>query len=456
MGEEEFRLMKVEIVPTNEIIATHGGNLLLGEILANTNLSSRLNNLAKDFTDEEHDISTGDVGYTYVGMLCQAQPAFEAAEQFRKDTFFAESLGIKKTPSCSTLRQRFDTLGEKCKEQTIAATLDEGCKIIRSLNVKVTPCYKDYTALDIDVSPFDNSGTKKEGVSWTYKRFDGYAPIFAYLGEEGYCVNTSLREGSAHCQNGTPEFLRESVKNAKKAVNSRILVRMDSGNDAAENIAVMQHKDSKADFIVKRNPRKESISEHFNSAVEYGRELPNTRDGKRIFVYELIVKLPNCPKEIREINFVTERTSTPNGQMLIVPEYELESFNTSMKRVKAEKIRDLYHAHGTSEQFHSEIKTDLDLERLPSGKFATNAIVLTFGVFAYNLLRIIGQESLKTNDYPPTRHKVSRRRIRTVIDSYIKLAVKFTRHARRVLAKLSVTNPWLPSFRRMYTVFSRQ
>jgi hypothetical protein len=49
-------------------------------------------------------------------------------------------------------------------------------------------------ALDVDVSPFDNSNTKKEGVSWTYKKVDGYAPIFAYLGEEGYLVHCELRE----------------------------------------------------------------------------------------------------------------------------------------------------------------------------------------------------------------------------------------------------------------------
>ena len=28
--------------------------------------------------------------------------------------------------------------------------------------------------MDLDVSPFDNSGTKKQGVSWTYKKVDGY------------------------------------------------------------------------------------------------------------------------------------------------------------------------------------------------------------------------------------------------------------------------------------------
>ncbi|MGV0036717.1 MAG: hypothetical protein ACNYPE_17840 [Candidatus Azotimanducaceae bacterium WSBS_2022_MAG_OTU7] len=29
----------------------------------------------------------------------------------------------------------------------------------------------------------------------------------------------------------------------------------------------------------------------------------------------------------------------------------------------------LYADHGTSEQFHREFKTDMDIERLPSGKF---------------------------------------------------------------------------------------
>jgi hypothetical protein len=137
---------------------------------------------------------------------------------------------------------------------------------------------------------------------------------------------------------------------------------------------------------------------------------------------------------------------TPAGQLLIEPEYELESYSTSLKSASAEEVQALYHAHGTSEQFHSEIKTDMDLERLPSGKFATNEIVLTLGIFAYNLLRIISQESLKKNDFPPTHHKVKRRRVSSVIKHYINLAVKYVHHARCVYVKLSKTNPWLTSY----------
>ena len=44
-----------------------------------------------------------------------------------------------------------------------------------------------YVPVDIDVTPFDNSKTRKEGVSRTYKGYDGYAPIMAYIGTEGIC-----------------------------------------------------------------------------------------------------------------------------------------------------------------------------------------------------------------------------------------------------------------------------
>ena len=33
--------------------------------------------------------------------------------------------------------------------------------------------------VDIDVTPMDNSKTSKQGVSRTYKGFDGYAPMIA-------------------------------------------------------------------------------------------------------------------------------------------------------------------------------------------------------------------------------------------------------------------------------------
>ena len=97
---------------------------------------------------------------------------------------------------------------------------------------------------------------------------------------------------------------------------------------------------------------------------------------------------------IRTIYEITERTIDRYGQYFIVPDIELGTYwtNTSLPD---ETVIDLYHAHGESEQYHSEIKTDMDVERLPSGKFESNKLVLELTMIAYNILRIIGQESLK-------------------------------------------------------------
>ena len=74
----------------------------------------------------------------------------------------------------------------------------------------------------------------------------------------------------------------------------------------------------------------------------------------------------------------------------------------------------LYCDHATNEQFHSEFKTDMDLQRLPSGKFNTNYLVCQLAAVAMNLLRLIGQNTLNEPD-APVRHAAKRRRIKTVM-----------------------------------------
>ena len=66
-----------------------------------------------------------------------------------------------------------------------------------------------------------------------------------------------------------------------------------------------------------------------------------------------------------------ERMSATDGQRILIPEDELNMFWTNLGD-SDDEIIDFYHAHGECEQFHSEVKTDMGIERLPSGKFDTN------------------------------------------------------------------------------------
>ena len=119
-----------------------------------------------------------------------------------------------------------------------------------------------------------------------------------------------------------------------------------------------------------------------------------------------------------------------------------------------ETIIDLYHAHGESEQYHSEIKTDMDVERLPSGKFESNKLVVELTMIAYNILRIIGQESLKKRDTPGRKKKMKRRRIRTVISNLMQFAGHLTEHAGRIVLAIGKSNQWRFTFKRIYDSFA--
>ncbi len=93
------------------------------------------------------------------------------------------------------------------------------------------------------------------------------------------------------------------------------------------------------------------------------------------------------------------------------------------------------------EPYHSEYKTDLNLERLPSGKFATNQLILQIALLTFNLLRIMGQATLG-NPHVPLRQPVVRRRLRTVIQNLVFCAARLIRHACRVWAHYARHSPW--------------
>lgn len=110
--------------------------------------------------------------------------------------------------------------------------------------------------------------------------------------------------------------------------------------------------------------------------------LDDTRIGKKVWHGHIFRDVEGCDPT-RIVFKVVERTIDRKGQVFLVPEIEVETYWTSLTD-KPETIIGLYHAHGTSEQLHSELKSDMDVERLPSGKFLTNSFVLRNAMLALN------------------------------------------------------------------------
>jgi hypothetical protein len=441
-----MKMNPLKVILTKERLITQSGLALVGELLKKTGLGKLLNQLGMP-KDVKHQNS--NCVNSYVGLLCQGKTAYDDINEMHEDpSFYCQALQINTIPSAETLRQRLDYLGLDIASSDMV--MEENVKMLKSVGIEPSSTFTGHVALDIDVSPHDNSKTKKEGVERTYKGVDGYAPIYAYIGEEGYSCNVELREGNCHSQcEGTVEFLEDTLRLAKQLTSKKLLVRMDSGNDSLDNIKLFIKED--VDYIIKRNLRGESAEDWMATAKKYGKVVPDTREGKTIYIGS-ILRDRGLENPIRIVFKVTERTMLANGQLLIVPDIDVQTWWANLQKSDEDVVR-LYREHATCEQFHSEIKSDIGLERFPSGKFDTNAAILKLAALALNILRIIGQTALNS-DVKLTRHSVYRLRAKTVMKRLIFIAGHVVSHARQTFLGLGCSNIWRDAFVRLYTAFA--
>lgn len=445
-------MRKIEYIVSNERLITPIGLSLVGQVLSKSNLIKKANRMRTEKRSQPQ-IKSGDILLTMIGLLALGKSDFENVNEFHTDEeFYKNSLGIAYgIPSESSLINRLDGIGVSMDQQILDGNID----MFQSCKFEPSPIENGCVPVDIDVSPFDNSGSHKAGVSRTYKNFDGYAPIFAYIGTEGYLCNAELREGKQHCQSGTPEFLAETITAAKQMTKKPLLFRMDSGNDALENMLLLHWHDPQLKFLIKHNFRREdrfAIAEELKTVCQ---NVKHPRDGKTVYIgstWRNFETEKGGSFAIRMVYEITERTTVADGQEMLFPETGIDMYWTSLE-VSDEEVIALYHNHAVCEQYHSEIKTDMGIECLPSGKFETNALILKLTMIAYNILRIIGTAAMEGNDMPIRHSTIKRRRIRTVIDNLILLAGHLTDHARKLRLALGHCNGWIYTFLRVAASF---
>ncbi len=179
---------------SNERLITPSGLSLVGQMLGKSSFIKKCNNMKVDDRRFQSQIKNGDIFLSYIGLLCQGKTAYEDIREMSDDLdFYRRTPGITRSiPSAETLRQRMDDIGLSLRENILEANVT----VFTDLSLEPSVLDSGVVPLDIDVTPMDNSKTSKEGVSHTYKGFDGYAPIMAYIGTEGYLINGELREGS--------------------------------------------------------------------------------------------------------------------------------------------------------------------------------------------------------------------------------------------------------------------
>jgi hypothetical protein len=238
-----------------------------------------------------------------------------------------------------------------------------------------------------------------------------------------------------------------------------ILARLDSGFDSVRIErgieACNRPGQPQVDWLIKWNPRSTDVAAlAARLDADPATLWAHPRAGKRVTIWEQPVAVEGIERPVRRVLRLIERSIDKRGQVLIAPELTLEGWTTSLPAsFSANDIIALYADHGTHEQFHSEFKTDLDLTRLPSGKFDTNYLVCQLAALAMNILRLMGQRGLLGPD-APVRHNAKRRRIKTVMQELIYRAARLIEHGRRIILGLGANDRAATVFTRMHAQFA--
>lgn len=441
--------MKYKVERSNEEINSTGGISLVGRIISVASILKKVNDL-KINGIKKGLISHGNILKSMVGLFCEGRSEYADIEQHKNDVVFSESLGLERVPSEVTLRQRMDLAAEAITTEIVEDNA-ELLRLVDDFGEEITPHAK-YTPVNMDVTPLDNSGSNKEEVGRTYKGCDGFAPMMAYVGTYGYLVNCELRPGVQHSQKGMDEFLPRTIELVESLGVDNALYVLDSAHDASENIDIFHEKG--CGFLIKRNLRNEPLEWWLSLARRVG-DISELRPGKKVFT-GIISHLKPANLKSDKPGFVVfeviERTIDNKGQELLIPDIEVNTWWTNIPD-DSETVIQLYHNHGTSEQFHSEFKTDMGIERLPSSKFKTNALLLHLAMIAFNILRVVGQTALTFSKAIPVKIKVARRRLRSVIQDLIYVACKRVNHSNTLTLKFGRNCPWFDVFRRLYVKF---
>ena len=435
-------------------LSSHAALAFIGKYLKRVNVNA----LIDPAFPVRSGVANSCILKSYLALLCMGKSDFDAIESFRDNAFFKRALGLAAVPSSPTLRQRMDAhaafwfeLAPKINQLLLASRING-----QAIDFGALEC--GYTPVDLDTFAMDNGGTKKELVGRTYAGVDGYYPFAVYLGSLGYCLELALRAGVQHSALEAEYNFERALPMAASLVATPLLVRADSGFCS---LSLMQSITAQANavareiaFIIKWNPRTSPVEVIATKRVADGDTTwVSARAGKRECCWQESLDLAgvgSSAQPARRIYRLTERTIDKHGDTLLLAEYVLEGWTSTLPEAfTPAQVIALYCDHATHEQFHSKFKSDMDLERLPSGKFDTNYLVCQLAAVAMNLLRLIGQNTLNA-PAGPVRHKAKRRRIKTVMQDVMFKDGRMTRHAGRWILGLGQSDPAFAVFERHY------
>ena len=301
---------------------------------------------------------------------------------YEEDPVVRRTWSLKRLPNVSTISRVLTSFDFKAVSELRALVRDLVLTRLGSLALpRVT--------LDFDGSVIRTSrwaeGTAM-GFNPRKKGQRSYYPLFCTIAQTGQVLDALHRPGNVHDSKGAGEFIRACVLQVRSVLPNVVLeARMDCAFFSKEIITELKKLDVQF-----------TISVPFARFVELKQIVQGRRTWQRINRNLSYFELKWKPKSWnRKFRFLAVRTRIPVRQKgavqldLFEPYaygYEFKVIVTN-KTVRARTVVSFHNGRGAQEAVFAELKSQGQLEYVPSRKLEANQVYLFSSVLAYNLNR---------------------------------------------------------------------
>ena len=364
-------------------LTSYSGIVVFQKLFGKLNLKERIRNACSHLGERNLYRPAVIVQILIVHLLLGFRKLRDV-EFYEDDPLVKRVLGLKIMPSVSTISRALMEFDDRTVEAH--HDLNRGMVVERLQRLDLPRI-----TLDFDGSV---SSTAKHaegsavGFNKQKKGARSYYPLYCTVAQTGQVFDVLHRSGNVHDSRGAAAFVRQCVDRMRQALPGVVIeIRMDSAFFSDEMVELLHG--SSVEF---------TISVPFERFTElkgmvYGRTIwwPATADGTLRY-FEKNWK-PKCWK--RSYRFIFIRKATPGQQKGPIqldlfeptePGFEFKVIVTN-KTAWTMKVVRFHEGRGQQEHMFGELKTQANMDYIPSRSWAGNKIYLLCAILAHNLGR---------------------------------------------------------------------
>ena len=248
--------------------------------------------------------------------------------------------------------------------------------------------------IDLDSTICETHGLAKEGArhhGYTHRR--GYHPLLAVAAGTDDVLMARLREGQAHTGRGAGHFLRETVGRVRYAgAKGQLTMRADSGFYTHPVVRVCRQQKVRFAITVRLRQSLRNLIEAIPESD--WRPIPYWMEGGADVAETTYTPFQGEP-DAATVRLIVRRVKpSPGSQLALFANYSYHAFITDRYGETLELEVD-HRRHAEVQNAIRDLKYGVDLNHLPSGRFAANGAWLVaqslprtrYGVMAHNLAR---------------------------------------------------------------------